>query len=229
MPSKGDVEFGSLAIREKLSTKERVEECSKYQEEIEKDGRQTTLDRVMLQKGYLTEAQVFELNKKQGRRVVFCVKCAMKMNVAGLAVGQKIKCPKCGMSNVTPEKIAFEVVEKSKPVGEPYAAGAAPVSLPVPDGPILPVPGPGGMSPRPPTVKMDLRPGGGSQSTVRMELKDENKPEAETPDGAGKETGAPAVAGEEKTGERLSDAPKIAEIRADGKGKKFAGRRYGKR
>ena len=40
MPSKGDVEFGSLAIREKLSTKERVEECSKYQEEVEKDGRQ---------------------------------------------------------------------------------------------------------------------------------------------------------------------------------------------
>ena len=138
MPSKGDVEFGALAVKEKLTSKERVDECLKFQEEIEKEGRQTTVDRVMLQKNYLTEAQVFELNKKQGRRVVFCTKCAMKMNVAGLAVGQKIKCPKCGTSNVTPEKIAFELVEKSKPVGE-VAQAAPPAGVPFE----LPAPGAG--------------------------------------------------------------------------------------
>lgn len=217
MPSKGDLEFGALAVKEKLTTKERVDECLKYQEEVEKDGRQTTVDRVMLQKNYLTEAQVFELNKKQGRRVVFCTKCAMKMNVAGLAVGQKIKCPKCGTSNVTPEKIAFEIVERSKPVGEAAPpAPAAPMPVDLLDEPPQ-VPG-GEGSARPPTVKLDLK-AGAAPATMRVDLNESQKKELELP---------PAPA-EEKPADKGSDSPKIAEIRAEGKGKKFAMRRYGKR
>ena len=220
MPSKGDVEFGSLAIKEKLTSKERVEECAKYQDEIEKDGRQTTLDRVMLQKGYLTEEQVFDLNKKQGRRVVFCLKCAMKMNVAGLAVGQKIKCPKCGASNVTPEKIAFELVEKSKPIGEPASVLLAP---PPPAPP--PAPLPGNPAPKPPTVLLNTKPGA-APATVRVSLTDSQKMDLSRGGGLNSPAGSPEI---EKPADHASDSPKINEIRAEGKGKKFAGRRYGKR
>lgn len=212
MPSKGDVEFGALAVKEKLTTKERVEECLKFQDEIEKEGRQTTVDRVMLQKAYLTEAQVFELNKKQGRRVVFCTKCAMKMNVAGLAVGQKIKCPKCGTSNVTPEKIAFELVEKSKPIGEVAPAAPPPAGMP------FELPAPGTQGAKPPTVKMDLR---AAPATMRVTLTEGQKNEMEQI--------APPPVPEAAGGEKISDAPKSGENRADGKGKKFAERRYGKR
>ncbi|KAF0241074.1 MAG: hypothetical protein FD180_4634 [Planctomycetota bacterium] len=207
MPSKGDVDFAALAVKEKLATREKADECIRYQEEIEKDGRQTTLDRVFLQKGYLTEAQVFELNKKQGRRVVFCTKCAMKMNVAGLAVGQRIKCPKCGTSNVTPEKIAFELVEKSKPVGEP-ASAAVPLPPPVP----VAAPGGAAQKPAPATVRMAL------SAPQKQELGLNQPPPV---------LGAPGESAPAE--EKSSDGPKVADIRADGKGKKFAMRRYGKR
>lgn len=217
MPSKGDIEFGALAVREGLTTKPRVDECLQFQEEVEKDGRQTTVDRVMLQKGYLTEAQVFELNKKQGRRVVFCTKCAMKMNVAGLAVGQKIKCPKCGTSNVTPERIQFELVERMKPTGEVVA----PSPMPAEGGPVPPpVPGSAEAAGRPATVKVDLRAG---PATVKMELSGAQQKELESP--APQPPPVPPAAG----GEKVSDAPQPADVRADGKGKKFAMRRYGKR
>jgi hypothetical protein len=221
MPSKGDVEFTALAMRDQLVSKEKVDECLKYQDEIEKDGRQTTVDRIMLQKGYLSEAQVFELNKKQGRRVVFCTKCAMKMNVAGLAVGQKIKCPKCQTSNVTPEKIAFELVEKSKPVGEVLPAAPVPIDL-LPDPPAPPIrmqdtaspkPTPGGTPPKPPPP------------TVRMELSAGQKSELNFAPAPLAPVAAAPPAGEEKA----SDSPKINDIRAEGKGKKFAMRKYGKR
>ncbi|MCC6741462.1 MAG: hypothetical protein IT452_20655 [Planctomycetia bacterium] len=216
MPSKGDIEFGALAVREGLTTKPRVDECLQFQEEVEKEGRQTTVDRVMLQKGYLTEAQVFELNKKQGRRVVFCTKCAMKMNVAGLAVGQKIKCPKCGTPNVTPEKITFELVERMKPTGE----AVAPSPMPAEGGPVPPpVPGTAEAAGRPPTVKVDLK---AAPMTVKMELSAADRKELEAPVPPPL---APAAAG----GEKVSDSPKPADVRADGKGKKFAMRRYGKR
>ena len=162
----------------------------------------------------MSEAQVFELNKKQGRRVVFCTKCAMKMNVAGLAVGQKIKCPKCGTSNVTPEKIAFELVEKSKPIGEPAPVAAAPPSSP-------PVPAPAPAS-KPPSAMLDAK---GPPPTVRMELSAGQKRELRF-----QPPPLPVLAGGiAPPEEKGTEAPKIADIRADGKGKKFAMRRYGKR
>jgi len=220
MPSKGDVDFAALAVKEKLATREKADECIKYQEEIEKDGRQTTLDRVFLQKGYLTEAQVFELNKKQGRRVVFCTKCAMKMNVAGLAVGQRIKCPKCGTSNVTPEKIAFELVEKSKPIGEPASAA-------VPPSPPSPVPSPGGSAAKPPAFRVEMKE---APATVRMALSAGQKKELGLPaPGTIPPPVPPEAGGIAPVDEKASDGPKVADIRADGKGKKFAMRRYGKR
>ena len=127
MPSKGDVEFGNLAIKENLSTREKIDDALKFLGEIEKAGQLSTVDRVMLQKGYLTEQQVFDLNRKQGRRVIFCGKCQAKMNIAGLAAGQKVKCPKCQHVNLVPEKIVFQVLEKaSAPVEEKKATATQP-------------------------------------------------------------------------------------------------------
>jgi hypothetical protein len=215
MPSKGDVEFGNLALREKATTKERVEECLKYQDEIEKEGQQTTLDRVMMQKVYLTEQQVYELNKKQGRRVIFCSKCLLKLNVAGLSVGQKIKCTKCGATNVTPEKISFELVGRSKPLGE-LSPAKDELAEPPPPPPIPPpdMPDPPGFAPgqRPPTVKVDLR------APATQQFAPPPPPKVEAP--------APA---EEPPQERISDVPATAEARAEGRGKKFASRKYGRR
>jgi hypothetical protein len=195
MPSKGDIEFGNLVIREKLALKDMVEECLQYQEEVERDGQVTTLDRVMLQKGYLTEPQVYDMNKKQGRRVIFCTSCQMKLNVAGLAVGQKVKCTKCGTINVCPGKIAFQLVEKPKPVGEVV---------------------PRDENARPPTVAVPTVP------TRMPAIEPPPKPAPPPPPPPAAAPAAPSASNPPKT---ESDPPKVE----DGRGKKFANRRYGKR
>ncbi len=216
MPSKGDVEFGQLALREKLVTWEKLTEAIQYMEEIERDAKQTTLDRVMLQMGFLTEAQVSELNKKQGRRVVFCTRCCYKLNVAGLAVGQKVICPKCSASNVTPERIAFEIVERSRPVADVVDAGGA-------------------VRPAPQTVKVSLT---GSQ---RLELEGMAPPVAPPPPPDAPpppppvapplppEPPAPAAADEAVKQDPGSKSPATARIQLADKGRKYAGRKYGKR
>ncbi|MBI2920989.1 MAG: hypothetical protein HYY18_07880 [Planctomycetes bacterium] len=199
MPSKGDVEFGNLAIREKATTRERVEECLKYQGEVEAEGQATTLDRVMLQKGYLTEPQVFDLNKKQGRRVVFCTKCQMKLNVAGLAVGQKVKCPRCSTVNITPEKIAFELVVKGKPV----PGGGKPEDVPS----------------KPETVRVQVKP---PAPPIEVGEVGEKPPPAPM-------SPVPPPVPEAKAPEPAPEPPPPPPATSEGKGKKFATRRYGKR
>ena len=201
MPSKGDIEFGNLALKEKATTRERVEECLKYQGEVEAEGQATTLDRIMLQKGYLTEPQVFDLNKKQGRRVVFCTKCQMKLNVAGLAVGQKVKCPKCATVNVTPEKISFELIVKVKSV-----PGAEKAEEP---------------ASKPDTVRMQVKPPVQPIEIGEVGEKPPPVPKAAVP------PPVPPPVPEPKAPEPAAEPPPAAT--SDGKGKKFANRRYGKR
>ncbi|MBI3272778.1 MAG: hypothetical protein HYZ53_27575 [Planctomycetes bacterium] len=113
MPSKGDLKFGHLAVEMELCEKAQVEECLKYQATLEKQGKVTSIDRVMLKKGYVTLEQIAEVEKKQGRRIIFCSKCSAKLNVAIFGAGTKIRCPKCDASLVVPAGTKFEVVSKS--------------------------------------------------------------------------------------------------------------------
>ncbi|MBI5368772.1 MAG: hypothetical protein HZA54_17180 [Planctomycetes bacterium] len=113
MPSKGDLKFGQTAINLEYCEQEQLDECLKEQGKLEKQGKVTSIDRILLKKGYISAPQVAEIEKKQGRRIIFCAKCSSKLNVAIFGPGTKIRCPKCDASLVVPSATKFEVHEKN--------------------------------------------------------------------------------------------------------------------
>lgn len=113
MPSKGDLKFGQTAVNLEYLEQEQLDECLREQGKLEKQGKVTSIDRILLKKGYITGPQVAEIEKKQGRRIIFCAKCSSKLNVAIFGPGTKIRCPKCDASLVVPSATKFEVHEKN--------------------------------------------------------------------------------------------------------------------
>ncbi len=112
MPSKGDIKFGQLAVEMEYTTKEKVEEGLRLQAQLEKQGKVTSLDRIMLKKGILDNEQITEIEKKQGRRIIFCPECSNKLNVAIFGPGTRIRCPKCDTSLTVPSGVKYEVVDR---------------------------------------------------------------------------------------------------------------------
>lgn len=115
MPSKGDIKFGQLAVEMEFTSKEKIEEALKLQAQLEKQGKVTSLDRIMLKKGILDGEQIQEIEKKQGRRIVFCPECSNKLNVAIFGPGTRIRCPKCDTSLTVPSGVKYEVVDRKEP------------------------------------------------------------------------------------------------------------------
>lgn len=128
MPSNGDLEFGRLAIEFGYTTKLRVEECLREQVHLEKDGLRTSVDRVLLRKGYLIPLQVSEIQRKQGRKIIFCTSCYTKLNVAGFKPGQKVRCPACEDPVEVPSLVKPDqpVPRSQKPAPEKAQAAAKP-------------------------------------------------------------------------------------------------------
>lgn len=115
MPSKGDIKFGQLAVELDYASKEKIEEALRLQAQLEKQGKVTSLDRIMLKKGIMDAEQIQEIEKKQGRRIVFCPECSNKLNVAIFGPGTRIRCPKCDTSLTVPSGVKYEVVDRKDP------------------------------------------------------------------------------------------------------------------
>lgn len=127
MPSKGDIKFGQLAVEMEFASKEKIDEALKLQAQLEKQGKVTSLDRIVLKKGILDGEQIQEIEKKQGRRIVFCPECSNKLNVAIFGPGTRIRCPKCDTSLTVPSGVKYEVVDrKEPPTKKPAKADRAP-------------------------------------------------------------------------------------------------------
>jgi DNA-directed RNA polymerase subunit RPC12/RpoP len=103
MPSENDMVFGHLAVSEGFATAEAVELALKTQMAVERDGRVTTRDRVMIEEGLMTPEQVASVQRAQGRRVVLCAGCSGKLNVSALEPGRSVMCPRCGRAMVVPD------------------------------------------------------------------------------------------------------------------------------
>ncbi|MBI5367473.1 MAG: protein kinase [Planctomycetes bacterium] len=103
MPSKSDVEFGDLAIARGYATRERVDQCLTAQADLERAWRRpSTLDRVMLNKGVLSQARIEELQAAQGRKICLCPVCDTKINIVNIATGKRVRCPKCDRRRIVP-------------------------------------------------------------------------------------------------------------------------------
>lgn len=105
MPSKNDFKFGELAAQHNYTTPSRVTECLLIQTQMEKQGRTTSLDRILHEKGYMTEEAIETIQEKMGRKILFCTECGAKLNVAGIEIGAAIRCTKCNARLTVPASV----------------------------------------------------------------------------------------------------------------------------
>ncbi len=101
MPSRGDKQFGNLAVERGYITQGQYKECLAIQAELEADRIPATLDRLLLDKKYMEPARVAEIQRIQKRRVVFC-SCGTRMNVFKFPAGKKLTCSRCRKKFVVP-------------------------------------------------------------------------------------------------------------------------------
>jgi uncharacterized protein YbaR (Trm112 family) len=84
--------FGKLATREGLMSEEDLNECLREQA---REGETRSLGEIMVERGYLTVAQVKGLLAKQLKKVMSCPSCNLSFTVLTLTQGKAIDCPRC--------------------------------------------------------------------------------------------------------------------------------------
>lgn len=89
---KESVLFGKLAVREGLTTDDKVNECLRLQD---REGETRTLGEILVAKGYLSAAQVKDLLSRQLKRIMTCPACKLSFTVLSMSEGKKIDCPRC--------------------------------------------------------------------------------------------------------------------------------------
>jgi protein-arginine kinase activator protein McsA len=89
---KESILFGKLAVREGLLSKEEVNECLKLQAA---QGEKRALGEIMIEKGYLSSAQVQALLGKQAKKIMACPACKLTFTVLTISQEKKIGCPRC--------------------------------------------------------------------------------------------------------------------------------------
>ena len=89
---KESVLFGKLAVRDGLTTEERINECLRLQD---REGETRTLGELLVARNYLTAAQVKELLSRQLKRIMVCPACKLSFTVLSQSEGKRIDCPRC--------------------------------------------------------------------------------------------------------------------------------------
>ncbi|HEX7899351.1 MAG TPA: hypothetical protein VF950_16415, partial [Planctomycetota bacterium] len=89
---KESVLFGKLAVREGLTSDERINECLRLQD---REGETRTLGEILVAKSYLTAAQVKDLLSRQLKRIMSCPACKLSFTVLSMSEGKKVECPRC--------------------------------------------------------------------------------------------------------------------------------------
>jgi Zn-finger nucleic acid-binding protein len=115
MPSKGDLKFARLVVESSFATKAQVRDALNEQIKYEKEGKITSLDRILVKNATLQPEQVLELARRQNRRIQFCPNCTAKLNVVNFESGTKVKCPECSGLVIVTDEIKFELFARKEP------------------------------------------------------------------------------------------------------------------
>lgn len=93
-----DPSFGKLVVSRKLATQPQVEECLKVQHASRRQGKTPRrLGEIMVEKGYLTAAQVEQvLTFHPGKTNFLCASCGLGFSVQNPDPGLTYPCIKCG-------------------------------------------------------------------------------------------------------------------------------------
>lgn len=198
MPSKSDIQFGKIALKNHMAAKDEVEDCLRDQSRFERERHTTVLEAVFLARDILDVEKIEKIQNVMKRRVVFCAKCRAKYNVFQFRGGDKFLCNKCGNRILVPEQADYRRVlrEQAGDVdkllrGEPAAEAAPEAEVPHRETIVLTKQdieaAKAGMKPAPseevlePKPEPDADPDGDNVEEVELEAEVEEVPEAEPP------------------------------------------------
>ena len=90
--SKESLLIGKLAVREGFVSEEKVNACLRIQA---RDGEKRTIGEIMVQKGFLTSADLKILLSKQHKRIMGCPTCKLSFTVLSTTHAKVVPCPRC--------------------------------------------------------------------------------------------------------------------------------------
>ena len=95
-PAPATPRLGQLAIERALVSQEHVELCARVQEQLVRQGKsKKRLGEIMVEKGFMSVAEVLDVLKIQGRQIMVCPGCGARFNVEKFEPGSKYRCKKC--------------------------------------------------------------------------------------------------------------------------------------
>ncbi|MBI3271544.1 MAG: protein kinase [Planctomycetes bacterium] len=88
--------FGSIALQRKWITAQQLDEVMKLRDEQARQGKLKQTGVLLVEKGYLTTEQAQIILVAQGKALMHCPECNVRVNVIGYQSGKKVACKKCG-------------------------------------------------------------------------------------------------------------------------------------
>ncbi len=123
---KEDIAFGFIAVKQKLTTLDRVYECVREQARLARLGLYFRLGEIFVNKGYLSPENVSDILRRQNKTILECPGCASRYNVIGYEPGREVRCTKCGTplaKPTDPTAIAVDDAVEGTPDGGRPAEG----------------------------------------------------------------------------------------------------------
>lgn len=90
-----DVIVGRLVVKHNFATEEQVNEALRTQALREQEGIFYRLGEIMVEKGFMSVADVLSVLKIQNKQIMICPGCGSRFNVASFQPGHKYKCKRC--------------------------------------------------------------------------------------------------------------------------------------
>ena len=107
-----DTIFGKLIVNNHYATSEQVEAAVKEQGHREAMGVIVPLGSILVEKGFLTLAQVEDILKKQWKKILVCNTCQKQFNVFGYEEGKRFLCRTCKNPLEVPTTLKSVKVER---------------------------------------------------------------------------------------------------------------------
>ncbi len=102
---KREVLFGKMVLKKGLATLDQVNECLRLQDQLAAKGTSKSLGEVLVDRGFLTNAQVRQILADQNRAIMTCKKCGARYNVPSVPptpTDGGFTCLKCGTMLAVP-------------------------------------------------------------------------------------------------------------------------------
>ena len=95
--SLSEVELGRLLVAGGLISRDKVDECLAVQSELQAAKKTvTSLGELVVERGYVTQPQVFRALAYHRQQLFSCPVCGIQVSLAPPPAGQKVSCRKCG-------------------------------------------------------------------------------------------------------------------------------------